>query len=171
MGANSKLIGIILIAVGGLVFFGISAIAIFSSLGPQGSTGGAVLGIIIGLFVAIPLEAGGVFLLVRSRSEAASQADAGRQRKILDMVKTRGQVDISDLVFELNSTTDRVRDDIYKLVGMGLFTGYVNWDKGVLYSKEASQLTGQSCPNCGGEQSFGGKGVITCQYCGTDVFL
>jgi len=172
MAANSKLIGIILIAAGGLVFFGCSAISIFSSLGAEdGSTSGAVLGIVISLFVAIPLEAGGVFLLVRSRSEAASQADAGRQRKILDMVKTQGQVDINDLVFELNSTTDRVRDDIYKLVGMGLFTGYVNWSKGTLYSKEASQLTGQNCPNCGGEQSFGGKGVITCQYCGTDVFL
>lgn len=171
MGANSRLIGIILIAAGGLVFFGISAISIFSSLGPEGSIGGAILGIVISLFVALPLEAGGVFLLVRSRSEAARQVDASRQRKILDMVKTQGQVDISDLVFDLNSTTGQVRDDIYKLVGMGLFTGYVNWSKGTLYSKEASQLTGQSCPNCGGEQSFGGKGVITCKYCGTDVFL
>ena len=87
------------------------------------------------------------------------------------MVKTRGQIDISDLVFELHSTSDQVRDDVYKLVGMGLFTGYVNWSDGTLYSREASQLTGTKCPNCGGEQEFAGKGVITCKYCGTDVFL
>jgi len=172
MGANSRLIGIILIVAGGLVFFGGSAVVIFSVLGSEGGTvGGVVLGIVISLFVAIPLEAGGRLLLVHSRSEGVRQVDATRQRKILDMVKTQGQVDVSDLVFELNSTTDQVRDDIYKLVGMGLFTGYVNWSKGTLYSKEASQLTGQTCPNCGGEQSFGGKGVITCKYCGTDVFL
>ena len=87
------------------------------------------------------------------------------------MVKTRGQVDITELVFELRSTSDQVQDDVYKLVGMGLFTGYVNWDDGVLYSREASKLTGNKCPNCGGEQEFAGKGVITCKYCGTDVFL
>ena len=172
MGTSGRLVGIILIVASILVFLGCSAVSVFSTLSAEdGSTGGAVLGVVISLFVAIPLAAGGVFLLVRARSEAARQVDASRQRKILDMVKTRGQVDISDLVIELHSSTDQVRSDVYALVGMGLFTGYVNWNKGMLYSREASQLTGQSCPNCGGEQSFGGKGVITCQYCGTDVFL
>jgi len=172
MAKNSKTFGIILIIVGVLVFFGCSAAVMATTMNAEANSfGGAVLGIVISLFVAIPLIAGGIFVMVRSRSEAAQQVDAVRQRKILDMVKARGQVDISDLVIELNSTTAQVRDDIYKLVGMGLFTGYVNWNKGMLYTKDASQLTGQSCPNCGGEQSFGGKGVITCQYCGTDVFL
>lgn len=172
MSQNGKTIGIILIVVGIVVFLGCSAVSVVSSLGAEsGSMGGAVLGIVLSLFVMIPLVGGGIFMLVRARSEAARQVDATRQRKILDMVKTRGQVDLTDLVIELQTSSDQVRDDIYKLVGMGLFTGYVNWDKGQLYSKEASQLTGNACPNCGGEQSFGGKGVITCQYCGTDVFL
>lgn len=173
MSSSGKLVGIILVVAGILVFLGGSAISIFSTIGAgeQGSLGGAVLGTVIALIVAIPLVGGGIILMVRAQSDASRQADANRQRKILDMVKTRGQVDIGDLVIELNSTTGQVRDDIYKLVGMGLFTGYVNWSKGTLYSREASQLTGQNCPNCGGEQSFGGKGVITCQYCGTDVFL
>ncbi|MDH3674455.1 MAG: DeoR family transcriptional regulator [Anaerolineae bacterium] len=173
MSSNGRLIGIILIVVGVLVFLGCSAISVFSTLSAeeQGNLGGAVLGVAISLFVAVPLVGGGIFMMARTRSEAARQVDASRQRKILDMVKTRGQVDISDLVIELNTTTAQVRDDVYKLVGMGLFTGYVNWNKGMLYSREASQLTGHTCPNCGGEQSFGGKGVITCQYCGTDVFL
>jgi hypothetical protein len=172
MGKNSNLIGIILIVAGVIVFLGCSAASVFSTLSAEGGNlGGAVLGLVISIFVAIPLVGGGVFLMVRGRAEAARQVDAVRQRKILDIVKTRGQIDLSDLVFELNVNTDQVRDDIYKLVGMGLFTGYVNWSKGTLYSKEASQLTGNTCPNCGGEQTFGGKGVITCQYCGTDVFL
>ncbi len=168
MDNSGKLIGIILIGVGTLIFLGGAAVVLSSG---TITTGGVVLGLVIALFVSIPFEIGGVFMLIRSRSEAAQQLNAVRQRKILDMVKTRGQVDISDVVFDLNTTTDQVRDDIYKLVGMGLFTGYVNWSKGQLYSQEASQLTGHTCPNCGGEQSFGGKGVITCQYCGTDVFL
>jgi hypothetical protein len=172
MGKQGRLIGIILIVVGILIFVGCSIASIVSSFSSEsGGTGGAVLGVVISVFVAVIPVGGGIFLMIRSRTEAAEQAHMTRQRKILDMVKTRGQVDISDLVFELNSNTEQVRDDIYKLVGMGLFTGYVNWDKGALYSQDASQLTGNTCPNCGGEQAFAGKGVIACQYCGAEVFL
>lgn len=172
MGKNSRLIGIILIGVGLVLLLGCSAISLISSLSSaDGNMGGAVLGVVVSILVGIVPIAFGVYLLTQSRSEAAEQADMTRQRKILDMVKTRGQVDIRDLVFELKSSTDQVRDDVYRLVGMGLFTGYVNWDKGVLYSRDASQMKGNKCPNCGGEQEFVGKGVIACKYCGAEIFL
>ena len=172
MGNSGRTVGIILIIVGIVIFLGGSAVSITTSLSTEsGNIGGAVLGVVISTFVGLIPVAGGIFLLVRSRAETAEQADQTRQRKILDMVKTRGQVDVSDLVFELNASTDQIRDDVYRLVGLGLFTGYVNWDKGVLYSQEASKLTGNTCPNCGGEQAFAGKGVIACQYCGAEIFL
>lgn len=172
MGTNSRLIGIILIGVGLILMLGISAVSLMSSFSSaSGSMGGAVMGVTISIFVGIVPLAFGVYLLTQSRAEAAGQADMTRQRKILDMVKTRGQVDVRDMVFDLKSTTEQIRDDIYKLVGMGLFTGYVNWDKGTLYSRDASQLKGNKCPNCGGEQEFVGKGVIQCKYCGAEIFL
>jgi hypothetical protein len=173
MGKNGRLIGIILIVFGILVFLGGSLVSIISSLEAEGSNiGGIVLGIFISLVVAIPLVGGGVYLLIHSRSEAAQQVEATRQRKILDMVKTRGQVNISDLVIELKSTSEQVRQDIYSIVGMGLLKGYVNWDQGLLYSQDASQLKGrETCPNCGGALSLAGKGIITCPYCGTQIFL
>ena len=62
--------------------------------------------------------------------------------------------------------------DLYDLVGLGLFTGYVDWRKGVLHSVEAAQLQGrQTCPNCGGELELAGKGLIRCPYCGAEIFL
>jgi hypothetical protein len=170
MGKNGRLIGVILIGIGIILFLGGSAVSLISS-SEAGSMGGAVLGIAVSLFVAIVPIAAGVYLVTQSRSEAAEQADRVRQRKILDMVTTRGQVDVRDLVFDLNSNSDQVRNDIYSLVGLGLFTGYVNWDKGVLYSESASQLKGNKCPNCGGEQEFAGKGVIVCKNCGAEIFL
>ncbi len=169
---SGRLIGIILVIVGVLICVGGTAVSFSSTRNVEiNAIGGLVLGVVLSAFIAVPFIGAGIYLVIRGRAEEAEMAHVSRQRKILDMVKTRGQVDISDLVFELNSTSDLVRDDVYKLVGMGLFTGYVNWDDGVLYSREASQLTGHKCPNCGGEQEFAGKGVITCQYCGTDVFL
>ena len=169
---SGRLVGIILVIVGILVCLGGSAVSYTSTRNVEtNAAGGFVLGVVLSIFIAVPFVGVGIYLVMRGRAEEAEMADVGRQRKILDMVKTRGQVDITDLVFELKSTSSQVRDDIYKLVGMGLFTGYVNWGDGVLYSREASQLTGNKCPNCGGEQEFAGKGVITCRYCGTDVFL
>lgn len=165
---QGNVVGIIVIVLGLLILLGGGAVTLTT-----GATGGGmVLGLFLVLVVSAPVIGVGAFLLARSRADTDRQADSTRQRKILDMIKTRGQVDISDLVIELNSSTEQVRADIYRLVGMGLFTGYVNWDKGQLYSKEASQMrAGSSCPNCGGELSLGGKGVITCQYCGADIFL
>jgi hypothetical protein len=169
---SGRLTGIILIVVGIFVCLGCSAVSFFSTRNVEtGATGGLVLGLALSVFIAIPFVGAGIYLMVRGRAEEKELGDVARQRKILDMVTTRGQVNISDLVFELKSTSDQVRDDIYKLVGMGLFTGYVNWNDGILYSREASQLTGNKCPNCGGEQEFAGKGVITCKYCGADIFL
>lgn len=172
MGKNSRLIGMILIGVGLVLLLGCSAISLMSSFtSTSGNLGGAVLGVVVSILVGIVPIAFGVYLLTQGRAEAAEQANMTRQRKILDMVKTRGQVDLRDMVFDLKSNTEQIRDDIYKLVGMGLFTGYVNWDKGVLYSKDASQLKGNKCPNCGGEQEFAGKGVVQCKNCGAEIFL
>jgi DNA-directed RNA polymerase subunit RPC12/RpoP len=172
MATSGRLIGIILIVVGIFVCLGGSAVSYSSTRSAEtGQTGGFVLGAVISLFIAIPLVGAGIYLTMRGRAEETEMVEVSRQRKILDMVKTRGQVNISDLVFELKSPSDQVRNDIYKLVGLGLFTGYVNWKDGVLYSREASQLTGNKCPNCGGEQVFAGKGVVTCQYCGSEIFL
>ena len=73
----------------------------------------------------------------------------------------RGQASISDLVLELGTTTDQVKAWIYDLVGKGLFSGYINWKDGILYSKQAGAIREtKKCPNCGGQMEFGGKGVI-----------
>lgn len=131
---------------------------------------GAVFGAVLLLIVVAPLFAGGAFLIVRGQQEARQFAEVEKQRRILNMVLTRGQLRISDAALEMNLTRDQVRDYIYDLVGKGLFTGYINWNEGVLYAKEASEMR-RKCPNCGGELELAGKGVFECPYCGTEIFL
>lgn len=139
----------------------------------QGSVSGAVLGFaLLVLFIVAPLGAFGIVALTRGRTEQAQTADAENMRKVLDMVKTRGKVNVSDVVIELKSDLPAVQDMVYKLVGMGVFSGYVNWDEGTLYSEQASELRNMTqCKNCGGNLTLAGKGVIKCPFCGTEYFL
>lgn len=134
--------------------------------------GGLVMGFLVLLVIVLPLAIGGAVILARGRAEAKEEVEREALRKILNMVKARGQVPIADVVLELRSTRQQVQDQIYSLVGMGVFSGYINWDEGVLYSEQASSLRElDRCKNCGGELKLVGKGVVTCPYCGTEYFL
>jgi tRNA(Ile2) C34 agmatinyltransferase TiaS len=122
--------------------------------------------------IGAPLIGFGVFMLRQGAKEEAESAEAARQRKILDMVKAQGEVSINDVVIELQSDTQTVQNMIHRLVGMGVFSGYINWEKGTLYSAEAANLRElKQCKNCGGEIKLSGKGVVSCPWCGTEYFL
>jgi hypothetical protein len=105
----------------------------------------------------------------RVYSAAALRA---RQSQLAAVVTARGQIHLDDLGRELRAPRDLVRQWVYELVKRGEFTGYLNWDEGILYSAEAQRLTeAGKCPYCNGELSLAGKGVIRCAYCGSEIFL
>ncbi|RMD49284.1 MAG: hypothetical protein D6835_05510 [Candidatus Thermofonsia bacterium] len=168
-----RTLGAILIAGG--VIVGAIVIWLMNAMQSDGglTSAGAALGIVLGLLVLVLPQLGfGIFLLWKGGQEAKTAVSAKKQRQILDIVKSRGQIPISDLVIEMQSNRDDVQQLLHQLVGMGLYSGYVNWDEGMLYSQEASELrTLDRCKHCDGELSLAGKGVIRCPYCGTEYFL
>ncbi len=169
----TRTVGVLLVVVGvGVCLLG-SALLVAGLASGQLQPAGAILGLgLLSVFVVAPLIGGGVLALIRDRGERVEQAQADAQRKILDMVRTRGKVNVSDIVIELQSDLPAVQDMIYGLVGMGVFSGYVNWAEGVLYSAEAASIREmQQCKHCGGNISLVGKGVLKCPYCGTEYFL
>jgi len=132
----------------------------------------AVLGLAIAAVIALPLAGVGVFIFMRGGQEAKTEAVAQKQRRLLDMVSTRGELAIADAAVELQAPRDEVKNWIYRLVGLGVFTGYINWDDGVLFSAQAAQLRDLThCKKCGGEVKLAGKGIVKCPYCGTEYFL
>jgi tRNA(Ile2) C34 agmatinyltransferase TiaS len=136
------------------------------------SSGGRILGIMLLLIIVLPVILGGIFLLFRGQAEAKDYAEVQKQRMVLNMVETRGKVRIADIALEINGTRDQVQKYIYDLVGKGLFTGYVNWQKGELLAVDARQLNeSQTCPNCGGKLELAGKGLVQCPFCGSEIFL
>lgn len=166
IGAILTAAGVILgIAIGTWLFLGVQE-------GSLKGSGAAFGGVIFFGVLVLPLVGAGIFFMIRGAAEAKDLARVREQRRLLDIVKTRGQVQISEIVLEMKSTTDKVRNDLYDLVGRGLFSGFVDWDKGILYSVQASELQGrQTCPNCGGQLELAGKGLVKCPYCGAEIFL
>ena len=136
------------------------------------NAGGMVLGVFLALLICSPLFGIGFYLFRKGKSEESQFAFVKQEKKILNMVLTQGQVSMGELVAELEMPSDSIKDMIRDLVGKQLFSGAINWDKGILYSVESQQLTdGRKCPNCGGQVEFAGKGVIVCPFCGSEVFL
>lgn len=169
---NSRLIGIVLTVVG----IGVALIAglwLASQVSAQQLTsGGALVG--AGLaFIPVALFMGfGVYLFMKGGQEAQEESVMQKQRQLLDILKSRGQVAVADMAIEMRVSADQVKDMVHQLVGLQVFSGYVNWEEGVLYSAEARNLRElDKCKNCGGEIKLAGKGVVACKFCGTEYFL
>jgi hypothetical protein len=72
----------------------------------------------------------------------------------------------------MSASVDQVQSLVHQLVGLQVFSGYVNWEEGTLFSAQASELRQlDKCRNCGGEIELVGKGVVQCRFCGTEYFL
>ena len=168
---SGRLIGALLI-VGALACGAIGGVwaAVNRSEGKLES-GGMIFAVALVAVVALPLLGAGLYVLSKAGREDAEMARVAKQRKLLNLVSTQGQVRIAEVAVEMNATRDEVKAWLTDLVGKGLFSGYVNWDEGVLDSRQASQLKDNRCPKCGGEVKLAGKGVVTCPYCGTEIFL
>lgn len=168
---NSRLVGIILSIVG----LGVAVIAglwLASQATSGMSTGGALVGAGIA-FIPVALFMGfGIYLYQRGGEVAQEESTMQKQRQLLDILKSRGQVSVNDMALEMQVSVDSVKEMVHQLVGLQVFSGYVNWNDGTLYSAEASNLRDlKQCKNCGGEITLAGKGVVVCRFCGTEYFL
>lgn len=173
MRSSSEYVGIGLVGVGMLVALGIAAWLIAGLASSDLEAGGAILGAIIGfIFLVAPLVAVGGFILVRARSESRQLGEVAVQRKLLARIELAGEIGVGDLALDAGLTRDEVRANLVDLVSKGLFSGYVDWDRGRLFARQARELREmRNCQSCGSELELAGKGLVRCPYCGTEYFL
>jgi hypothetical protein len=170
-----RIVGIVLM-IAGLAICGIVALFMGLLAGGQGpqplSTAGGVLGFaLLGLAPLLILGGFGVFLFIKGGQESAEIEDVRKKERLLGMIQAAGKVSIGSAAIELKMTRDQIKNAILELVNQGLFSGYVNWQEMTFFSKELSQMQTTKCPNCGGQRSAVGKGIVKCEYCGVELFL
>jgi DNA-directed RNA polymerase subunit RPC12/RpoP len=167
-----KIIGIILI-IAGLAICGVVSLLMRSGISSeQATSSGAILG--IGLFGIIPLlvlGGVGVFLFVSGSREAAEMVDVQKKERLLGMIQSAGKVSLGNVAIEMKMSQQQVKDAIFELVNQGLFSGYINWQEGIFYSKDSANVGSNKCPNCGGIREIVGKGMVKCPYCGVELFI
>lgn len=165
---QGKTLGYILIGIGAVILlFGV----LWAFGGSIQTAGGRILAAFFAFIIAAPLIGFGIYTLNKGAGEAAETVEIKRQQKLLGMVQTQGQIDIAAAALELGLTRDQTKQLVYDLIGKQLFSGYVDWDAGKLFSADASKIKDGTCPKCGGKLELAGKGMVKCPYCGSEVFL
>jgi hypothetical protein len=169
---SGRLIGIILLVIGFIVAV-IAGLWLATQVNSgQLETGGALIGALLAFIPVGLLVGAGIYLYARGGVEAEQESEMELQRRLMDIVRSRGEVRVPDVAIELGLSVERIKNMVHQLVGLQVFSGYINWEKGTLYSAEASKLRDlQTCKNCGGDIKLTGKGVVACPFCGTEYFL
>lgn len=169
---SGRTVGIILI-VAGLLFCLVVGLFVGSGLATgQANLAATILG--VGIFGVIPLlllGGVGVYLFVRGGAEERDLAQVRKKERLLGMIQAQGKVSLNSIMVEQHMTREEVRNDIYDLVNQGLFSGYIDWQSATFYSKDASRVGTNKCPNCGGIRELVGKGIVKCPYCGVELFI
>jgi hypothetical protein len=170
-----RTIGIILVVAGLVICLACSATMFAgqaSGLFEQSGSAGAILGFVLfGIVPFLILGGVGVFLFIKGGQEAAEMADVQKKERLMGMIQAAGKVSLASAAIELKMTRDQVKNAILDLVNQGLFSGFINWQEQMFYSKDLSQMQTTKCPNCGGQREAVGKGLVKCQYCGVELFL
>ncbi len=169
---SGLILGLTLIGLGGALFGCTLLWGIANMREEQLQLTGLLFALVLITPVVLVFTGGGGLILMRARQESAQQAVMARQRALLNMVETAGKVSLRQAALELNAPLETIRQDVRDLVGKRLFSGYVNWEEGILYAREAAELTANNtCPNCGATLELAGRGVVECPYCGTTIFI
>lgn len=92
-------------------------------------------------------------------------------QELSTLVTARGQLYLDDLALEMDAPQPLITQWIYNLVQGNRFSGYINWDTGIIYAAHAAQIreAGQ-CPNCQGKLGLDGARV-RCTFCNTEILL
>ncbi|MEM8862377.1 MAG: hypothetical protein AAGD96_29010 [Chloroflexota bacterium] len=97
---------------------------------------------------------------------------AAKQAKIAGVIQAQGEIGLEELSQELKVPSELLRQWIRQLARLGQLSGYVDWSREIVYSRQRDELQQRSsCPSCAAELKLAGQGIIGCEFCGAEIFI
>ncbi|QPC80963.1 hypothetical protein G4Y79_14745 [Phototrophicus methaneseepsis] len=168
----SRLGGIILVGLGVLmtVLAGFW-LATEASVLPVGDT---LLRALLAFALIIPVILLGVYLLVRSSTQDAEvfvTSEMEQQRRLLDLLKLRGQATFDELAVALDTTEAEIIAQLQSLVHLSIFSGYVQWENGRVVAVPTQSLLNMThCVHCQQPIHIGPATTTICTTCETEYY-
>lgn len=119
------------------------------------------------------LVAAGIYLYVRQapREEAEPESTMPQQREIVVWLNSQSQVRIADVARTMSIDVEQVERMVHELISLRVFSGYVNWQAGVLVRIDADRLRAmQRCQTCDSPLDLASNSGA-CSVCQTEYFL
>lgn len=141
LGIGATLVGFIIIALAG--------INLASQITrPGADAGNLILGALLTLAFAVPFLGYGMFAYALHAQDEPEpeESDVAIQRRIVEFVNAHGMTTFPTLAEELNLDEQRIRDLVLDLLQLRIFGGFVDWDQGILYARNAAQLNDSNQP-------------------------
>ncbi|MFB0546764.1 MAG: hypothetical protein ACETWB_07630, partial [Anaerolineae bacterium] len=79
------------------------------------------------------------------------------------------QMRVLALAGVLKMSSEELKEYVHEIASAGLFTGYADWDGGLIYAKGSEEMA-EECPKCKAAREEDGGGMATCPSCGVELF-
>ena len=107
------------------------------------TAGGFWVGVLLMVLVMSPLLGVGVHVWRRGVIETKEVERMERQRRLLGAIQAHGKIALAELAIQSGMPVEQVRDWIYDLERLGLFTGYIDWQEGGIVLGRGVCFTGE----------------------------
>ncbi len=104
--------------------------------------------------------------------EEEEEADAilsWREKRFLNIMEVQKQMRVLALAGVLKMSGQEFREYIHKIAAAGLFSGYVDWDEGLVCAMRSEEMA-HECPKCKALRQTDGEDVAVCEWCGVELF-
>ncbi len=92
-----------------------------------------------------------------------------REKRFLNIMQVQRQMRVLALAGVLKMSSEELKEYVHEIASAGLFTGYADWDGGLIYAKGSEEMA-EECPKCKAAREEDGGSMATCPSCGVELF-
>lgn len=110
---------------------------------------------------------------LEARLEEAEEEEGAilswREKRFLNIMEVQKQMRVLALAGVLKMSGEEFKEYMHKIASAGLFTGYVDWNEGLVRAMCSEEMA-HECPKCKAPRQTDGEDIVACEWCGVELF-